>query len=115
GERLTATDKKQFTAEFRFIRAYMYFELVKRMGGVPLVTKQLIYDYSGDASSLQQPRNKESEVYDFIGSEMDAIKADLGNISSSTGVPSNSRANKYTALALKSRAMLYAGSLAKYN
>src|SRR4029078_3890714 len=45
----------------------------------------------------------------FIASELDAIKEDLGNAGS------YSRANKYTALALKSRAMLYAASLAKYN
>lgn len=106
---LTGAQKKQFSAELRFIRAYNYFELVKRMGGVPLVTKQLIYDYSGNPEPLQVPRAKEADVYDFIASEMDAIKEDVGNAGS------NSRANKYTALALKSRAMLYAGSIAKYN
>lgn len=114
GTNLTAAEKTQFTAELRFLRAYQYFELVKRMGGVPLVTTQLIYDFSGDPSPLQQPRAKEAEVYDFIASELDAIKDNLGNILTS-GAPSNTRANKYTALALKSRAMLYAGSIAKYN
>lgn len=109
GVKLTEAQKKQFSAELRFLRAYNYFELVKRMGGVPLVTKQLIYDYSGDASPLQVARAKEEEVYDFIASEVDAVKEDLGNGNSL------SRANKYTALALKSRAMLYAGSIAKYN
>lgn len=107
--KLTDEQKKQFTAELRFLRAYDYFELVKRMGGVPLVTQQLVYDYSGDATPLQVPRAKEEEVYDFIASEVDAIKDDLGNDGNV------SRANKYTALALKSRAMLYAGSIAKYN
>ncbi|QJD77053.1 RagB/SusD family nutrient uptake outer membrane protein [Spirosoma rhododendri] len=106
---LTAAQKTQFNAEFRFLRAYQYFELVKRMGGVPLVTKQLVYDFSGDPSPLQVPRAKESEVYDFIGSELDAVMDVLGNDGS------NTRANKFTALALKSRAMLYAGSIAKYN
>lgn len=113
GTNLNPTLKTQFIAELRFLRAFDYFEMVKRMGGVPLITKQLIYNYSGDASSLRQARAKEAEVYDFIGSELDAIKNDLGNSSASTA--STSRANKYTALALKSRAMLYAGSIAKYN
>ena len=111
GTSLTADQKKQFGAEFRFIRAWMYFEMVRRMGGVPLVTKQLIYDYSGDASSLRQPRAKESEVYDFVASEMDAVKNDLGSVNAT----SITRANKYMAMALKSRAMLYAASIAKYN
>jgi len=101
--------KAQFLAELRFLRAYDYFEMVKRMGGVPLITAPLIYNYSGDPSYLQTPRAKEAEVYDFIASEMDAIKDILANAGSKT------RANKYTALALKSRAMLYAGSIAKYN
>jgi hypothetical protein len=106
---LTATLKKQFIAELRFLRALDYFEMVKRMGGVPIVTTQLIYNFNGDPTPLQQARNKEAEVYDFIASELDAIKNDLGNAGSKR------RANKYTALALKSRAMLYAGSIAKYN
>lgn len=109
GTELSEGQKLQFSSELRFLRAFDYFELVKRMGGVPLVTKQLIYDYSGDVTPLQQPRAKESEVYDFIAAEVDSIKDKLGNDASI------SRANKYTALALKSRAMLYAGSIAKYN
>jgi starch-binding outer membrane protein, SusD/RagB family len=106
---LTPTLKNQFIAELRFLRAMDYFEMVKRMGGVPVVTSQLIYDGKGDPGSLQQQRNKEEEVYDFIASEVDAIKDVLANAGSKR------RANKYTALALKSRAMLYAGSLARYN
>lgn len=106
---LTDEQKTQFSAEFRFLRAYVYFELVKRMGGVPIVTEQMIYDFKGDPSYLQLPRAKEEEVYDFVAAEIDAIKDQLGNAGSKT------RANKYTALALKSRAMLYAGSIAKYN
>ena len=115
GTNLSAAQKMQFSSELRFLRALDYFEMVKRMGGVPLITKQLVYDYSGSATELQTPRAKESEVYDFIASEMDAIKDQLGNSNTTTSTASNTRANKYTALALKSRAMLYAGSLAKYN
>lgn len=114
---LTAAARTQFIAELRFLRAFNYFEMVKRMGGVPLVTKQLIYDYSGDASSLRLPRAKESEVYDFIASECDAIKNIVGNsnMTANPPIPSTSRASMYSVLALKSRAMLYAGSIAKYN
>lgn len=101
--------KSQYRAEFRFLRAFDYFEMVKRMGGVPIITEQLIYNYSGDPSYLRRPRNTEEEVYDFIASELDAVKDSIGN----TG--SKDRANKYAVLALKCRAMLYAGSIAKYN
>lgn len=108
--KLTTEQKSLFKAEMRFIRAFVYFEMVKRMGGVPIVTKQLIYDFSGDPTPLQIPRAKEHEVYDFIYSEMEAIKGDLGGNNDI-----KTRANKYTALALESRAMLYAASIAKYN
>src|SRR5688500_10398006 len=67
---LTAALKSQYIAELRFLRALDYFEMVKRMGGVPIVTKQLIYDGKGDPTPLQQPRNKEEHVYDFIASEV---------------------------------------------
>ncbi len=103
-------ERNLFGAELRFIRTFVYFEMVKRMGGVPLVTEQLVYDYSGNPEYLQIPRSTEAEVYDFIYTELEAIKDDLaGNNGSQT------RANYYTALALESRAMLYAGSLARYN
>jgi len=106
---LEESRKTQFISELRFIRAQIYFEHVKRMGGVPIITEELIYDFSGDPSGLQFPRNKEEEVYDFIATELDAIIPSIGNEGSKT------RANRFTALALKSRAMLYAASLAKYN
>jgi len=106
---LPDADRKEYAAEMRFVRAFVYFEMVKRMGGVPLITEPLVYDFNGDPSYLQNPRAKEADIYDFIASEVDAIKDILENANSAT------RANKYVALALKSRAMLYAGSLAKYN
>lgn len=106
---LTDADKTRFMAEARFLRANYYFEMVKRMGGVPLVTDPMEYDYKGDASSLQRPRAKESEVYDFIISEAEAIKNQLpadANV--------KSRASKAAVLAMEARAALYAASIAKY-
>src|SRR5690606_31731875 len=101
--------KERLIAELRFQRAWVYFDLVKRFGGVPIIDEQKIYDFDGDPSDLQQPRDTEAAVYDFIAAELDEIAPQLGNAGSI------SRANRYTALALKSRAMLYAGSLARHN
>jgi hypothetical protein len=113
---MTPAIKNQFIAELRFLRIMVYFELVKRMGGVPIVTTQLIYDFKGDVTPLRKARNKEEEVYDFIASEADAIKDGIGNVSGTGGTTVNiRRGTKWAVLALKSRAMLYAASLAKYN
>ena len=107
--KLTEGDKARFIAEARFLRANYYFEMVKRMGGVPLITDPLAYDYSGNVTPLQRPRAKESEVYDFIISEAEAIKSVLP-----ADVNQKSRATKAAALAMEARAALYAGSIAKY-
>lgn len=107
---LEPEQKQLFIAEMRFIRAFVYFELVKRMGGVPIVTEQLIYDFGGDPTYLQIPRSKEHEVYDFVYQELEEVKDAL-----SLNEKSRTRANTVTALALQSRAMLYAASIAKYN
>ncbi len=106
---LSPADQSRFVSEARFLRANFYFELVKRMGGVPLITTSLLYDFSGDPTYLQQPRAKESDIYDFVLKEGDEIK-DL--------LPANlrdrSRASKGAVLAMQARAALYAGSIAKY-
>ena len=74
---LTAGDKAIFLAEGRFLRANYYFEMVKRMGGVPLILTPLLYNFSGDPTYLQSARAKESDVYDFVISEAEAIKNSL--------------------------------------
>jgi hypothetical protein len=107
--KLTDDDKKRFLAEARFLRANYYFELVKRMGGVPLITEPLEYDYTGNVTPLQKPRSKESEIYDFVISEAEAIKDQL-----SLELTDKSRATRGAVLAMEARAALYAGSIAKY-
>lgn len=106
---LSQSEKARFLAEARFLRANYYFEMVKRMGGVPLILKSMLYDYSGDPSYLQYPRSKESEIYDFVIGEAEAIKNDLP-----VNTGEKSRATKGAALAMETRAALYAGSIAKY-
>lgn len=106
---LSDADKQRFLAEARFLRASYYFELVKRMGGVPLILKTEVYDFSGDATYLQHPRESEAAIYDFVISEAEAIKDLLPS-----DVDTKSRATKAAVLAMESRAALYAASIAKY-
>ena len=108
-EALDPADKARFAAEGRFLRASYYFTMVKRMGGVPLILESETYDFSGDATYLQHPRETESALYDFVISEADAILADLPS-----DVNTKSRASKGAVLAMKARAALYAGSIARY-
>lgn len=94
-------------AEIRFARAIIYFNMVKRYGGVPLITVPQQIDDPED--ELFVPRTKEKDVYDFIISEMDDIANLLPSTNSDIGKPT-----KYTALALKSQAAMYAASIATW-
>lgn len=103
--------KARFLAEARYIRAFHYFQLVKRYGGVPLVTKTQEYAFGDDVAGLFVPRSKEDDIYSFIEKEL----TDITDVLPSTNIASDqNRINRFTALALKSRAMLYAASIAKY-
>lgn len=97
---------KALIGEAHFLRAYYYFGLAKRYGGVPLITT--VQDPGASLEVLRVHRDKEEATWDFIGAELD-LGYQMMNESSESG-----RANKYVAAALKSRAMLYAGSIAKY-
>lgn len=107
---METVDKNHLLAEGRFIRAYIYFLHVRSMGGVPLILKTYQYNSPDDVEGMKEARSTEAGIYDFIASELDAIKESLPL---TTG--SQTRANKWTVLALKSQAMLYAASTAKYN
>lgn len=109
---LAAENIQVYQGEYRFLRAYTYFDMARRMGGVPLVTQTTTYTPGMDVTELQIARSSEAGVYEFVYDECMAIKETLAANNASTNV---ARANKYAALALASRAMLYAGSISKYN
>ncbi|WP_293717129.1 RagB/SusD family nutrient uptake outer membrane protein [uncultured Parabacteroides sp.] len=109
---LDESDVNVFDGEFRFLRAYTYFDMNRRMGGVPLIKETMEYTPGMDVTELQIPRATEAEVYNFVYDECMAIKEILAANNASVNV---AQANKYASLALASRAMLYAGSIAKYN
>lgn len=94
--------------EAHFIRAYLYFAMVKRYGGVPIIKE--VQNYPAQTiEELKVPRDPEKAVYEFVESELDSAIALLPAGSVDPG-----RVNKYVAYALKSKAMLYAGSIAQY-
>lgn len=89
--------------EAYFIRAFLYFELVKRWGGVVIFDKPLD---SGDEYDIA--RSSYDECVRFIVADCDTAASilDIAQPDSETG-----RATKGAALALKSRTLLYAARL----
>ena len=103
----------QWLGEAYFVRGMTYLGLVKRFGGVPIVNKTLDYNVGSSTDALKIPRSSEKAVWDQVASDFDFAIANLPAVNSDYG--DGSRANKYVAAAFKSRAMLYAGTIAKYN
>ena len=89
--------------EVRFLRAYFYFELVKRYGGVPLIHNVFSLDDSFDNVT----RNSLADCIKFITDECDAA-ADV--LPARYDAAELGRATQVAALALKSRVLLYAAS-----
>ena len=97
-----------YLGEAYFVRAYVFYALAKRFGGIPLVTR--VINYPAETDLLEVPRASEEETWDQICADFDkAIELMMPKS------PKRGYANKYVALAVKSQAMLYAGSVAKYN
>ena len=94
--------------EAHFLRAFYYFGIVKRYGGVPIVKDVL--DPTAPLEDLCIPRNTEYDSWKFIYED---LKFAMENASSDKSEVC--RANRYSAAALMSRAMIYAGSIAKYS
>lgn len=103
------SDYNTVLGEAYFIRAYVYFAMVKRLGGVPKIDYVIDYPANATLEDTWTPRASEEECWDFIGQDLDLAIAGLPDKNDS------GRATRYAAAALKSRAMLYAGSIAKYN
>lgn len=99
------TIMKRQMAEARFLRAFAYFELLKRYGGIPLVGDQ-IFDLNSD---LNIPRNTFAECVDYIAAECDAAMPDLPN-GTTVAATEFGRIPSEAAMALKCRLYLYAAS-----
>ena len=106
------SEKDAIEGEVRFIRAFHYFTLVKRLGGVPLITEVQEYNEDTELTDLQVPRDKEEVIWEFIRSECFDIAEN--KLPATRDAANRNRVTKYAAWALASRACVYAASIAKY-
>ena len=92
-------------AEARFVRAFMYFDLVRRYGAVPLIEELQDYD---DPQALQVPRDPVEDIYDFIYEELKDIAENGLPAAAEMTAADMGRASSEAAWALNGRAMLFA-------
>ena len=94
-----------FKAEARFLRAWFYFQLLRRYGGVPLVGDK-VFDLDDD---MELPRNTFAECVDYIVNELNDIQDSLRSVSTISSEFAHAP-TKQACQALKSRLLLYAAS-----
>jgi hypothetical protein len=98
---------RAWKAEARFLKAWFYFELLKRYGGVPILRDDAPYDLGED---MELPRNTVEYCINYIVSELDAIKDSLRVVNTLNSAAEGHVVTAGAAMALKSRVLLYAAS-----
>lgn len=97
-----------YLGEAYYVRATVFYAMARRFGGVPLVTRVIKYPESSD--KLEVPRSSEEDTWNQVLADYDMAASLMQSTS-----PKSGYSNKYVALSFKAEAMLYAGSVAKYN
>lgn len=99
-----AANRSYFKAEAQLLRAFFYFQLVQRYGGVPLLGDSV----RNVGDDIELPRNSFNECINYIVSECDAAAPLLRK----DPVPAQNTGHlsEGAALALKAKALLYAAS-----
>jgi len=95
--------KTRMKGEALFLRAYVYMELLKRYGGVPIIAKTL-----KATDDLNIPKNTYTETVNFIVTDCDNASNALPLVYDAAN---KGRATKGAAMMLKARVLLYAASL----
>ena len=93
--------KKTMIGEMKFIRAFIYFRLIRSYGGVPIIEEA--FDINSDWSGVK--RSSYDECVDYIVKDLDEVIATLPDLPDE-----RNRASANAARALKSRVLLYAAS-----
>lgn len=98
GITMDATKKAKLIAEAKYIRALLYFNLVRLFGPVPLVLHQVT-----TLDSVSQPRAAQDAIYSQIISDLQEGQQNLDSVSTATN---NGRATRAAASALLSKVYL---------
>ena len=106
GETFSGSEVADYKAQARFIRAYLYWLLLRKYGPVPILPESGA-DYGESYDNLSFPRNTYDEVADFISSEMSLAAKDLPMKRDNRNI---ARPTRGAALATRAKALLFAAS-----
>lgn len=97
-EGLDAEFLKKSQLELRFIRAFVYYDMLFYFGDVPLITKTLSVDEAKETT-----RTPRAEVLSFVRTELEYIAANIGDLNQGVG----GRVNEDVVNAYLTRVNLY--------
>jgi hypothetical protein len=106
GNEISEEMYKDLKGQAYFVRAYLYWLLLKKYGPVPILPDEGL-DYEASYPDLARPRNTYDECADYISEQM-LLAAEL--LESNRNTRSISRPTKGAALAVRAKAYLYAAS-----
>jgi starch-binding outer membrane protein, SusD/RagB family len=106
----SATAIERYVAEARFFRAWGYYNLVQKYGGVPLILKIL----DDTSPELQAPREEREKIFDQIYQDLDYAIARLPTMAT-LGTVNYGRISNSGAQAFKARVALFEGTRSKYH
>ena len=104
-EALDYSEKLSHLGQARFLRALMYYELVRHFGDVPLVQKSV-----GLEESFTIGRTTAAEVYAFVTSEFEALANASNGLSSNQN--NKGRPTIYSAFGMAAKAYMQQGNYA---
>jgi hypothetical protein len=107
---IAANTLDRWLAEARFFRAWGYFNLLQRYGGVPLVTKTL----TDDSPELNAASATRDEILNLIISDLDFASVKLPT-PTALGTADYGRIANTAALAFKARVALFEGTRSKFH
>jgi starch-binding outer membrane protein, SusD/RagB family len=105
-DKADANLRARLMGEAKFLRAFMYFTLVKCYGGVPIVDHVFTQPVSDEDQKMLLTRKTAAEVYAFIEKDLDDAIAALPN-KSEYAADEKARASKGAAYALLAKVNLY--------
>jgi len=96
--------KDQMLGEVYFLRAFYFNEILKRFGGMPIMTEK---DLLVPGDDLMRPRDTYRDCFAFIMTDLNKA---IGSLPVTLKTNEYGRATKGAAMALKARILLYAAS-----
>lgn len=99
---LSADVLAPYKGQWRFVRAWNHYKLLYQYGDIPLVTRHLSIEEGKD------PATSRETVLEFVLSELDQAFTEL---SSPTYIPERGKITTWAVRALRSRILLYEGTL----